>query len=489
MATLNANNQTNATFAYDDFGNLTNSTDANGFARGFSYDANGNQTGSTYQWTPPGGSPTNVTTTTVYDGQNRVIQTIDALGNTNRTFYNTLGKVDYTIDKFWNTNSFLYDGLGNLIQTTYPNNTSTRTYYDAAGRATLTSDRNGVTGTRTDYDAAGRATNTVRLTNVLISIVYSGSVAQSVVSSAGAPISTNSTIYDPAGRVTSRTSPDGTNSYDYYPDGQLMHVVDALNHTNFYAYDAAGRQTNIVDALSHSTKFKYDAVGRMIATIYHDNTGTTNIFDNLGQRTNTTDQAGLATRFVYNISGQLTSVAKPLVPDPEHSGTLTNAQWNYLYDSYGRPTATLDPENHGTTNFFDAFGRQFSQRLTLNQTNLVRYNALGQVATNYDFKGQRTEFYYDRFGRVTNKFYFLPSSLHPSNSVSYAYNQFDQLTNITECYNGDADYTYDALGRLKTVHVSQRAGIRCGKDSPPARPECRSWLDAAPIWQARIPLL
>jgi hypothetical protein len=42
------------------------------------------------------------------------------------------------------------------------------------------------------------------------------------------------------------------------------------------------------------------------------------------------------------------------------------------------------------------------------------------VVTNFDFKGQRTEFRYDRYGRVTKKFYFVTSEPHPSNSVSYA---------------------------------------------------------------------
>src|SRR6185312_11112789 len=161
-----------------------------------------------------------------------------------------------------------------------------------------------ITGTRTDYDAEGRATNTVRLTNVVINITYSGSVAQSTVISEGVPISTNSTVYDAAGRVKSRTSPDGTTTYDYYPDGQLMDVVDALTNTTVYAYDAAGRQTNVVDALNHSTKFQYDAVGRMVATIYDDTTATTNIFNNLGQRTGIVDQAKFLTQFGYSLSGQ-----------------------------------------------------------------------------------------------------------------------------------------------------------------------------------------
>jgi RHS repeat-associated protein len=441
VQTLDANGNTIASFGYDQFGNLTNTTDANGFARGFVYDADGNQTGSSYQWIPPGGgSPTNVTTTTEYDASGRVMQSVDALGNTNSTFYNAIGKVDYTTDKFGNTNSLLYDALGNLIQTTYPNGTVTRTVYDAAGRAYLTTDRNGVTGTRMDYDAAGRATNTVRLTNVVVAISYSGLVAESTVGSAGTPISTNSTVYDAAGRVTSRTSPDGTTSYDYYSDGQLMHLVDALNNTNFYAYDAAGRQTNMVDALNHSTKFQYDAVGRMVATIYNDNTATTNIFDDLGQRTGLVDQAKLLTQFGYNVSGQLTNVIKPSVPDPENGGT-PNPKWSYLYDTYGHPTVTIDPKGCGTTNLFDQFSRQFSQRLPMNQTNFAQYNSLGQMTTNYDFIGQRTELRYDQFGRLTNKFYFVTGA-HPSNSVSYAYNQLDQVTNITERYGADADAIY-----------------------------------------------
>jgi YD repeat-containing protein len=46
VATLDANLQTNATFAYDSLGNLTSTTDANNVTRSFTYDANGNQTSS-----------------------------------------------------------------------------------------------------------------------------------------------------------------------------------------------------------------------------------------------------------------------------------------------------------------------------------------------------------------------------------------------------------------------------------------------------------
>lgn len=440
--TLDANGQVTETYLYDDSGNLTNGSGVSGFSNASDYDANGNQTSGSYQWTPPGGgSAVTVTTSTYYDAQNRVTQTIDAFGNTNSTSYDTSERVIYTVDKFGNTNNFLYDALGNLIQTTYANGTVTRTAYDAAGRPYLTTDRNGMSGTMTSYDAIGRATNVVRFTNVILNITYSGSVAECSVGSVSGPISTNSTVFDAAGRVISKTTPDGVTSYDYYPDGQLMQVIDPLNDTNFYAYDAADRQTNMVDALNRSTKFQYDGAGRTIATIYDDNSYVSNVFNNLGQRVQVVDQAQLVTHFGYSISGQLANVTKPAVPDPENGGTPSPA-WSYLYDSYGHQFATVDPKGRAATNLFDAFGRRISERLPLGQTNYTTFNSFGQMATNYDFEGQRTEFYYDQYGRLTNKFYFYSGQTHPSNAVSYAYNQLNQVTNIIERYGADADNSY-----------------------------------------------
>jgi len=169
VETRDGSGNTNATFGYDGAGNLSGTTDARGFSRTFGYDANGHQTNSSYTWTGPGGS-TNVTTQTQYDALGRVIRTIDALGNTNQTFYTPLGKVDYTIDKLGNTNRFFYDARGNLVQSIGPDGLSTKTVYDEAGKPIYTTDRNGISGTRTDYDAASRVTNTVRLTNITITV-------------------------------------------------------------------------------------------------------------------------------------------------------------------------------------------------------------------------------------------------------------------------------------------------------------------------------
>src|SRR5207244_13069178 len=100
-----------------------------------------------------------------------------------------------------------------------------------------------------------------------------------------------------------------------------------------------------------------------------DGTFTTNIFNNLGQRTGVKDQAQRLTQFAYDVSGTLTNVTKPEIPDPAHPGQFVSPAWTYVYDQYGRQNATIDPNNHATTNPYDALGRQVTTRLPMGETN------------------------------------------------------------------------------------------------------------------------
>lgn len=443
--TRNANYQVTASFLYDPAGRMTSSTDANGFSHSFSYDANGNQTGTSYTWSGPGG-PTNVTTTTVYDAQGRVVQTIDALGNTNRTFYNVLGKVDYAVDKLGNTNQFFYDARGNVVQTIGPDGLSTRTFFDQDGKPIYTMDRNGITGTRTDYDPAGRVTNTVRLMNISITItLVSPGVWSAGVASTGTPYSTSSTEYFLNGWVKSRTGPDGQKtSYTYYADGQTQTVTDPLNNTTTYAYDAAGRQQYVADALNHTNQFVFDAVGRNVKTIFADNSYITNIFNLLGQQVGKVDQATVLVSNIFDVSGHLTSVVMPNVPDPENPGPPVQPTWTYLYDTNSQRYAMQDAKGRGTTNTFDPFGRLVATRLPLGQTNWTTYDNLGRVYQQYDFKGQVELMRYDRLGRPATNYWFAAGATYPSNSVEYYYDALGQLTNITERSGTDASSGYIA---------------------------------------------
>jgi RHS repeat-associated protein len=473
VASLDANNHTNSSFVYDGSGNVQSSTDARNLTRTFGYDENGNQTNTSYTWTGPSGT-TNVSTSTIYDALGRVILAIDALGNTNQTFYNAAGKVDYTIDKLGNTNRFFYDVRGNTVQTIGADGLTNRNVYNDDAKPIYTMDRNGITGTRTDYDAAGRVTNVVRLTNISITIsAVSDGVWSSNLGSAGTPYSTNSTEYFSNGWVKSRTGPDGQKtSYTYWDDGQTKTVTDALTNVTYYEYDDAGRQKLVSDALNHTNQFVFDAVGRNAKTIFADNTFVTNIFNLLGQQIGKIDQATVLVSNVFDVAGQLTNVVMPSVPDPEFGGATNNPTWTYLYDDYSQQYAMQDAKGRITTNTFDQFGRPIATRLPLSQTNWIKYNALGQVSNQFDFKGQLKLMRYDRLGRPATNFWFEAGASYPSNSVEYYYNSLGQLTNITERAGTNASSTYFASAKpprhrnryfafLDTVPPEVKGGV-CG---------------------------
>ncbi len=322
--------------------------------------------------------------------------------------------------------------------------TTNYTVYDADSRPILTTDPNGITGTLTEYDAVGRMTNVIRYENVHVNVVPDPSAPgqwTTSIASYGTALSTNSTCYFANGWVKSRTSPDGTTTYSYYANGQTESVTDPLTNTTYYAYDTAGRQASITDALNHTSQFVYDAVGRQIETIFNDNTSVSNEFNNVGQRIGTVDQAGLTTQFTYNVAGSLTNVIKPSVP-------VGTPSWSYQYSTNGQLVATTDPKGHTTTNFYDALGRQLAQALPMGQMNTQAvYNARGRLWKEYDFKDQIVEHRYDNFGRQTNKYYFTAGATMPTYSVSYAYNQLNQLTNVTQLYGSTANSGYQPLAR------------------------------------------
>ena len=129
------------------------------------------------------------------------------------------------------------DGNGN------PRGLVSRTVDDAKGQAVWTTDRHleGTTsdGTYNIYDDLGLAVEARRYPNVQIDIQMQtdGSLKAVLVSpdpDTTTPLSTNTTAYDNAGRVTSETNADG--------------------HTTNYEYDTAGRRSAVVDTVNGQTR-------------------------------------------------------------------------------------------------------------------------------------------------------------------------------------------------------------------------------------------
>src|SRR5262249_3765418 len=109
-------------YGYDSSGYMNSSTSPTGVVVSYTVDPNGNQTGTSENWTDPSNilPPATLTTSTSYDAMDRVMSAIDQFGKSSSTHYNAKGRVSYTIDTLNNTTTSIYDKRDELIQTIYP---------------------------------------------------------------------------------------------------------------------------------------------------------------------------------------------------------------------------------------------------------------------------------------------------------------------------------------------------------------------------------
>ena len=451
-------NQT-ASFGYSG-DNMTSMVDALGVTRSFSYDSRGNQTGTSFNWVNPldANDVRSLTTQTVYDSAQQVISSVDALGNMSSNVYNLAGQQIESTDALGNTTKQTYDRRGQVIQVENADGTISRTVYDENGRGYLTTDRylpdTEPRGSRTVYDSLGRVIRTERLDKVIIDIVDKHDGQVSEIAELGTVISSSSSVYDQAGRMLESIAPDGSRTrYEYDVVGRQTAVIDALDNRTEFEYDKAGRRVLSRDALGRETRFVYDALGRQVETIFADGSKVRQGYDELGRRVSETDQTGKTKNFEYDVAGRLVAVVLAEVLDPE-TNTRVRPRYEYSYDNYGRLRSIKDPKLRSTEFAYDQFGRQVSRTLPNGNTEYRTYNSLGQLHTMIDFKGQVMEYVYDSLGRQEKKHYYSSESDFDSKviaqTVSMTYDSLGRVVKMTEA-RGETSYVYDIEGRLLSM--------------------------------------
>jgi RHS repeat-associated protein len=436
------------TNVYDGSGNLTytavlQSGDSVLTSTSFQYDANGNQT-ATLTSNMVAGVLTQVGTINVYDAQNRVIHTIDALGNTNSVVYGATGRQEAVVDKVGVATTFEYDAQGRLYKTSRTNSIPEYVYYDANGQRTATADSGGVL-TRYGYDAAGR---TIAVTNAW------GTSEQAV----------TRTIYDDLGRVLYSIDARGvSNRFVYDGAGRRVAATNAVGTAQAtwskFGYDAAGNQVYFTNALSQITTNVYDVANRLVAVQYPDGTRTGTRYDALGRRVAETNQANIVTWFAYDGLGRLTSV----------TNALTNVT-RYAYDGAGQLLAQVDALNRTNRFQYDAMSRRIKRIQPSGQTESFGYDALGNVLYHTNFNGVVVANQYDVLNRLLNRsstggyditYSYTTNGLRetmadPSGSYGYVYDSRNRLrTNTTPA--GTLVYDYDANGnqtRIRSLNTS-----------------------------------
>ena len=456
-------------FAYDGSGNLASTTDSLGGTDSFTYvgpdnllasstDAAGNTT--TYHYDTSGNltstqNPDGTVSSATYDALGDPLTIVNANGQVTSNTYNAAGQIASETLADGTAYTFTYDAQGNLITATsaagtitlsydsgdrltevaYPNNQSL-TYTYVAGRRTQMVDQNGnniVSTVNYSYATTGQLAGLTDGNNVpIVTYTYNNleQLTKSVDGNGGGPYTTyqydadgnlldminyagDGTInsrfdytYNPLGQAATMATLDGTWTYSYDADGQLVHAefvpvagstIPAQDLT--YVYNAAGDRTQTV-INGTTTNYTSNNVNETTST----SDGTTYTYDADGNLLSKTDASGTTT-YTYDSLDRLTSVTSP------------TDSWIYQYDALGNLASTthdglvtqdlVDPTGLGSiVDQYDGSGKliadyEYGQGLVSQSnpggTNYYQFDAIGSTA---DLVNQT--------GAIQNSYSYLP---------------------------------------------------------------------------------
>ena len=420
--------QTVTLFQYDGFGYLTNQTDALGNKASYSYDANGNRLSEQRERTLSSGSKQTLSTTNIYDPQNRLLAVIEPDGFTNRTAFNAINKIAFTTNKLGVVAQYDYDALGLLTNIVFALGTSAQaneqSYYDAEGRRTNSVDRAGRSTVFT-YDGVGRVRRTTFPDNTYTENQYD---------TGGRLFATIQGPRPPGGAAL--PPPGFTTRFEYDVAGRRTAIINALSQTNRYGYDNNGNQTIAVDALNRTNRYDFDRLNRQGKVTFPDTTFEAYGYDGLGRRIAVTNQANIVARFGYDSLARLTGVTN-------NWGTGASNWVTYAYDEVGNQTNQVDALGRMTLFEYDAVGRRSRSIQPGGQSEGFGYDAAGNLTRHTNFNLVVITNQHDALNRLTNK------SSAGSYNIAVSYTATGQRQTLADS-SGNYTFTYDTRDRLAT---------------------------------------
>jgi len=387
-----------------------------------------------------------------YDGLGRVVATLDSRPETAQataTVYDDASRTVVTTGVNGNTVSEVFNRAGQLLSRTASSAVATgtsRIFYDAAGRPTMTVDEAG-TRSFVMYDTAGRKVADIDADGSLVEYRYGPNGQLTHTIAYATPVDA-STLVDASGKPIARTlasvlpgsKPADRHAWNIYdPVGRLVQAVDARGHVTATVYDVAGRVASVVlhsETVDTSALKATDAPVAIALTIDTADSVTRFFYDKDGNRLGQLDGSGNLTEFVYGARGELVS-----------SITYRQATSAAL-----RATGSLADLRAAVAGSAAA-------------TNYL-YNGKGQQVGVVDAVGTLTETVYDKEGNVSRKTRYAtpvawqsgaalanlrPAATLADRSWDYTYTRLNQLETETAPDRTVTRYSYDKLGKVTSV--------------------------------------
>ena len=332
--------------------------------------------------------------------------------------FNTLGLVDSATDGEGNTTQYVYNRFGDVIDIHTPfqgqNTTRQQLLYDNLGR---------VIASHADRDGINAITNT---------------------------------YYDGFGRTFRINDRNGQDYYtDYLDNGRTLVQRDLLDREITTKYDAFGRQFEVTNADGDTTYFDYDDANRSLSITSPEGLTITTVQTRRGQTFEVIDQEGGKTTYTYDRDGNLKT----------QTDALGNVTTN-TYDESGRLYETLDARGNLVRYTYDAANRLIQRNVDPNGLGLrtgYNFDGIGQTIqmVQYVAGEERTvDYLYDLNGRLKEEI-IDQGGLNLSTHYTYddAGNQLRVGRGTVSSRNQqEVEYRYDELGR-RTHEIQDPGGL------------------------------
>ena len=402
-----------AAYAYDEYGNLVEKTDANGNPTYFEYDAFGF---AHVIWDSLGN-----TITYNHDPYGNLVTKTDENGYTIHYRYHDCDQVVEEWDDWEHRISYLYDAAGQLVEETDSTGATTTYAYSQAGQLIETTDAVG-NSTTYYYDLNGNLAEERDANGNPTYFAYDEFDQQATVCNALGH--ETHCAYNRNGDTVEETAANGdTYWYAYDGYGRLVGVTDSCGHTTAYGYDTLGNVTEIVDANGHMTYQSYDARGRLVEAI-----------QKVGDTSWSIDDDDAVTTYSYDMVGNLLSVQ-----EPNENTTY------YEYDEANRLIREMNGAGETVEYGYDGLGNVVAIYEPNYNVIVNTYNSRNQLVEVADREGLVVRYTYDSRGNIRTE------TDGNGNTNTYDYDVLDRVTAWTDAMGNTSTYEYDAVGNLAVI--------------------------------------
>ncbi|RKT84500.1 RHS repeat-associated core domain-containing protein [Saccharopolyspora antimicrobica] len=259
--------------------------------------------------------------------------------------------------------------------------------------------------------------------------------------------------YDEAGEVTAITRPDGSRQLIEYDDrrlpvtvvdpdgavsrreydenGNLTAVTDPAGAVTVYAYDERGVLVSITDALGNVRRIETDATGLPVSVTNPLGAATTYRRDAFGRVAEVVDPVGGTTRFGWTVDGRLAWQTRP-----------DGSTERWIRDGEGNVRTQVDRLGRATTTETTAFDLPSVETGPDGVKREFRYDTELRLIAVTNERGEVWRYEYDPAGNLVRETDF------GGRAVSYQYDAAGQLVERTNGAGETVRFAYDLLGNL-----------------------------------------